>query len=124
MPETSLADKITRWKSLGEAVAPRLDEFAHLQEDHTELLGAVRSIEALMVEEDLHNSRLRGATAKRRETEARCIDLAARVVTGLQSHFGKRSQELRQFGVEPLLPPDREKKAEAPPTSPPSKPDS
>ncbi len=117
MPDASLADKITRWKTLTDAVAPRLEEVPHLSDEHTDLRSAVQLIEALKVDEDLHTARLRTATERRRETEARCTDLAARITTGLQSHFGKRSQELRQFAIEPLSR-QRRKKEEAPPATP------
>ena len=114
MPVTSLADKVTNWKSLVAAVTPRLGEFPHLGEDHGELTTVVSSIEALVVEEDLHTMRLREATRRRRELEKQAVDLRGRLVTGLQSFFGKRSQELRQFGIDPLLPNTRRKKEEEP----------
>lgn len=118
MPEATLGEKLNRWKTLADAMAPPLDEFPHLRDDSLELRSAVQTIEALMVEEDLHESRLRGTTSRRREIEARCLDHAARIVTGLQSHFGKRSQELRQFGIDPLLPANRKKKDDEPPSTP------
>ncbi len=112
MPATSLADKITLWKNLVGAVTPRLQEFPHLGNDHGELTTVVTTIEALVVEEDLHTARLREATRRRRDLERQGVDLRARLVTGLQSFFGKRSQELRQFGVDPLLPNVRRRREE------------
>jgi hypothetical protein len=44
--------------------------------------------------------------------ERQGVDLRARLVTGLQSFFGKRSQELRQFGIDPLLPAVRRRREE------------
>ncbi len=118
MPDTSLADKITRWKTLTDAVAPRLEEVPFLSDEHTDLRAAVEAIEALKVDEDLHTARLRTATERRREAEARCTDLAARITTGLQSHFGKRSQDLRQFGIGPLS--RRRRTKDEPPPAPPT----
>lgn len=121
MPDSSLADKITRWKNLTATTTPRLGEFPHLSDEHAELLAAVQLIEALAVDEDLHTSRLRTATERRREAQERCVDLAARITNGLLSHFGKKSQELRQFGIGPLVPRARRKKGEAePPAVPPA----
>ncbi|HEX5761038.1 MAG TPA: hypothetical protein VF121_17760 [Thermoanaerobaculia bacterium] len=117
MPETSIADKVTRWKTLADAMRTRLEEFPQLAEEHAELVGEVAKMEALIVTEDAFTARLRDTFAKRRETETRCLDMAARCTTGLQSHYGKRSQELRHFGIGPLLPrrkrkDEEEKKAE------------
>jgi flagellar biosynthesis/type III secretory pathway ATPase len=102
MADASVAKKVTRWKTLAGALAPRLEEVPHLQEAHRELLADVKSIEDLMVEEELHTSRLRKATKKRKELEGRCLDLAGRLVDGLQSHLGKRNEELLEFGIKPL----------------------
>ncbi len=114
MPETSIADKVTRWKSLADAMRPRLEEFPHLKEEHGELVAAVEAIEALIVDEDAYTARLRDTIARRRETQTRCVDIASRCTMGLQSHFGKRSQELRQFGIGPLSRRRRKKGEEEP----------
>lgn len=112
MPETSIADKITRWKSLADAMRPRLEEFPHLKEEHTELVTAVQSMEALIVDEDAFTARLRDTIVKRRDTQTRCVDIAARCITGLQSRYGKRSQDLRTFGIGPLSRRRRKKEEE------------
>lgn len=46
---------------------------ADLKDTHAEFDAAVTTIEALMVEEDQHNTALRGANERRRELETRCI---------------------------------------------------
>lgn len=112
MPETSIADKVTRWRSLADAMQSRIVEYPQLAEEHAELAAEVAKMEALIVTEDAFTARLRDTFAKRRETEIRCLDMAARCTTGLQSHYGKRSQELRHFGIGPLLPRRRRKDEE------------
>ncbi len=102
MPQGSLADRVTRWRNLSDALAADLDEFPHLKDTHAEFHSAVTTIEALMVEEDQHTAALRGANERRRGLETLCIDLAGRIVTGIQSVKGKRSKELLGFGIDPL----------------------
>lgn len=120
MADSSLADKVTRWKSLAKSLAHRLDEVPHLKKTHAELQAAVAAIETLMVDEDRYNGLLREAVQTRRDTEVLCIDLAGRIVTGVQSVFGKRSPELLQFGIDPLALGGGRRKAEEeePPPAP------
>ena len=118
MPQGSLADRVTRWKNLSDALAADLEEFPHLKDTHAEFHSAVTSIEALMVEEDRHTAALRGANDRRRELETRCIDLAGRIVTGIQSVKGKRSTELLEFGIDPLRAGRKKRAEEEPDTAP------
>ena len=60
MPQGSLADRVTRWRTLSDALAADLDEFPHLKDTHAEFHSAVTTIEALMVEEDQHTAEQTG----------------------------------------------------------------
>jgi hypothetical protein len=117
MPQGSLADRVTRWRTLSDALAADLEEFPHLKDTHAEFHAAVSTIEALMVEEDQHTAALSVANTRRRELETRCIDLAGRIVTGIQSVKGKRNPELLGFGIDPLRA-GRRRREEEPDTEP------
>jgi hypothetical protein len=121
MPLSSRADRLTYWKGLVDSMTPRLEEFAHLKEEHGVLREQSELAAALTVEADRLNGLLREVNQKLKEAEKRCQDYAARCVNGLQSHLGKRSPELRQFGIGPLTAGRRKKEEEPPaPTTPPA----
>ncbi len=124
MPNTSLADKLKAWQVCATAMAPQLEErLAHLGVEHTALLAVIQGIEAFLVEEELHRSNVHDTVRKRRELERQGTKLFGRIDFGLRSHHGKDSQELRQYGIDPLTPPTRRRRREEepePPATPPA----
>jgi hypothetical protein len=115
MPNTSIADRLRTWQTCTQAMAPRLGDFEFLRDEHTELSSILAEVQQLLVEEDRHEGELRKAVRRRQQLDQRGRDLYGRIDVGLRSHFGKKSQELRQFGLEPLAEPRRRGAAETPP---------
>ena len=110
MPNSSLADKLKFWQTCLSAMAPHLEKMEHLRDEHTDLTTVLQGIERLLVEEEGHNSNLRETVRKRRDLERQGRELFGRIDFGLRSHHGKKSQELRQYGIDPLAEPTRRKK--------------
>ena len=119
MPRSSRADRLTYWKGLVDSMAPGLEEFPHLKDEHAVLREQSELAAALTVEADRLNGLLREANQKLKEAEKLCTDYSARCVNGLQSHLGKRSPALRKYGIGPLTA-GRRKKEEEPPTPEPT----
>lgn len=121
MPNASLADKLKVWQTCLSAMQPRLEKLVHLQGEHAGLLAVIQEIERLLVVEEEHNFNLRETVGKRRELERQGRELFGRIDFGLRSHHGKKSVELRQYGIDPLAEPTRRrKKGEPPPEKPPA----
>ncbi|HEX9945505.1 MAG TPA: hypothetical protein VGG03_26120 [Thermoanaerobaculia bacterium] len=124
----TFGDKISNWKVTGTNMAPHLQEMPHLQAIHTELQAVIAEAEAHDAEQETARGRLRELTAKRREIERRGERLRARVAAHLKGTFGYTSEQLIQFGLNPLKTvgrkrPERKKKsaeAPAPPQTPPA----
>ena len=110
MPDTSLADKLKTWQTCTSAMAPRLEQLEHLRKEHTDLLAVIQGIQSFLVEEEGHSSNLRDTVRKRRELERQGRELYGRIDFGLRSHHGKKSQELRQYGLDPFAEPSRRRK--------------
>jgi hypothetical protein len=110
MPNASLADKLKVWQTCLSAMQPRLEKLVHLQGEHAELLAAIQEIERLLVVEEEHTFNLRETISKRQELERQGRELFGRIDFGLRSHHGKKSVELRQYGIDPLAEPTRRKK--------------
>jgi hypothetical protein len=121
----TFGDKVGNWKVTRTNMVPHLQEMPHLQPLHAELEGVITEAEAHDAEQEVARGRLRELSAKRREIERRGEGLRARVAAYLKGAFGYTSEQLVQFGVNPLKTtgrkrPERKKSAEAPPPSSPS----
>jgi len=110
MPNSSLADKLKLWQTCLSAMEPHLEKMEHLRDEHTELATVVQGIARFLVDEEGHNFNLRETIRKRRDLERQGRELFGRIDFGLRSHHGKKSQELRQYGIDPLAEPTRRKK--------------
>jgi hypothetical protein len=76
-----------------------------------------------LVEEDGHSSSVHDTVKKRQALERQGRKVYGRIDSSLRGHHGKDSQELRQYGLDPLSPPTRRRRRgegeeEEPPATP------
>ena len=118
MPDASLGEKLKNWRVLAEGLKPRIEEVAFLKDDHGELTALVQQIDALILQSDIHEGRLREAVRQRTLAEERTADLYGRMVFRLKGTYGKRANVLHEFGLRPDALPGPPKKEEE--TNPPA----
>ena len=100
MPDT-LGERLKDWRLLAEGLKSRLGEVEFLIPDHTELAALVQQIDALMVQSDVHEGRLREAVRQRTIAEERTAELYGRMVFRLKGTYGKRANVLHELGLKP-----------------------
>ena len=124
--KNTFGDKLSNWKVTGTNLAPHLQEMPHLQPIHADLQALIAEAEAHDAEQEIARARFRELSAKRRDIERRGQRLRARLAAHLKGTFGDTSEQLIQFGLNPLKTvgrkrPERKKKsaeAPAPPMTP------
>lgn len=122
--DRTFGDKVGNWKVVNTNLEPHLQEMPHLQPLHTEMDGLITEAEAHDAEQEAARGRLRQLAAKRRDIERRGQALRSRMAAHLKGTFGYTSEQLIQFGLNPLKTtgrkrPERKKKtAEAPAPAP------
>jgi hypothetical protein len=118
VPDT-LGERLKDWRLLAEGLKSRLGEVEFLTADHTELAALVQQIDALMVQSDVHEGRLREAVRQRTIAEERTAELYGRMVFRLKGTYGKRANVLHELGLKPDAVPGRPlKKDETQPPAP------
>ncbi len=100
MPDT-LGERLKSWRLLAEGLKSRLGEVEFLTTDHTELAALVQQIDALLLQSDVHEGRLREAVRQRAIAEERTAELYGRMVFRLKGTYGKRANVLHELGLKP-----------------------
>ena len=117
--QNTFGDKVSNWRVTATNIAPLLPEMPHLQPIHTGLQELIAEADAHDAEQEAARGRLRELSAKRRSLERRGQSLRSRAAAHLKGSFGYTSEQLVQFGLNPLKTvgrkrPERKKPPEAP----------
>lgn len=122
--QNTFGDKLGNWKVVHTNLTPHLQEMPHLQPLHTSMQELIAEAEAHDAEQETVRGRLRELSAKKRDIERRGQSLRSRLAAHLRGTFGYTSEQLIQFGLNPLKTtgrkrPERKKKsAETPAPAP------
>jgi hypothetical protein len=104
MSRRGISELIGDIHTIANSLKGRLGEGGDLQsltDFQSQLEAWLNEARALEVQQELDTSRLRKTTELRRQIRRRGVDLRGRAAAHLQGHFGKKSQDLREFGLQP-----------------------
>lgn len=122
MPRQTYSQLIVEIDALSTNLRSNLDEVPLLSTVQTELDAWLAEARGLTSQQDVFTARLRETSEKRRLSEAKGIELRGRAANGLRSHFGIKSQSLREFGLRPRRNPRPAAKEQPPAPSAPELP--
>jgi hypothetical protein len=114
--QNTFGDKIGNWKVVHTNLTPHIQEMPHLQPLHTSMQELITEAEAHDAEQEMARGRLRELSARKRDIERRGQAFRSRMAAHLKGTFGYTSEQLIQFGLNPLKTigrkrPERKKKA-------------
>ena len=95
--------RITVWDVLVKTLEARVEEWSFLKPLYQELLALVEESKAIVVQQEAARAQLHDAISKRRALEKRGAELRTRLAAHLKAQLGFRSEQLRQFGLNPLV---------------------
>lgn len=113
MPRRSYAHYVADWERLLVAVDANKEELAALGEMPAQLTAALESLKAAFSQQDDAVAQYRGTTRNVQGVIKQGADLANRLRNGLRMQYGVRNDKLLQFGLQPLRPQVRARKAKA-----------
>lgn len=112
--KNSFGEKISTWKIIHTNLEPQLAEMPHLVEMRTQLQGVIARAESLDSEAEVNRRRRAELARDRRKLVREGDELRSRAAAHLKGTFGFGNEQLIEFGVSPVKPNRRKKKAEDP----------
>lgn len=94
--------RITAWDMLVKTLEARVEEWSFLRPLYQELLALVEESKAIVMQQEAARAQLHEAISKRRALEKRGAELRTRLAAHLKAQLGFRSEQLRQFGLNPV----------------------
>ncbi|MFL6292889.1 MAG: hypothetical protein ACJ759_18500 [Thermoanaerobaculia bacterium] len=95
--------KVTAWDVLVTTLEDRLDEWSFLRPLYQELLSLVAESKAIVIQQEAARAQFHEAIGKRQNLEKRGAELRSRLAAHLKAQLGFRNEQLRQFGLNPVL---------------------
>lgn len=95
--------KITAWDVLVKTLETKVEEWSFLRPLYQELLALVEESKAIVVQQEAARAQLHDSIGKRRALEKRGAELRTRLAAHLKAQLGFRNEQLRQFGLSPLV---------------------
>ena len=120
----SIADRLVTWRRLFDGLKEHPEDAAELEKEHAELGRYLEELEDQMYQANKHEAGLREANRRRQELETQIAELHGRIAFLLRGRYGKRSNHLQGFGLEPhgVRGPNKPKQAKTPPAAEPAEP--
>jgi len=113
--KSSFGEKISNWKVIHTNLEPKMAEMPHLTELRQQLEGIIQRAEALDSQAEITRQRRAEIARDRRKLVREGDEIRARAGAHLKGTFGFGSEQLIEFGLNPVKPTRRRKKAEGTP---------
>ena len=110
----TIGERLVTWRRLFDGLKEHPEDVAELAKEHAELGRYLDEIEDQMQQANKHEAGLREANRRRLELERQIAELHGRIAFLLRGRYGKRSNDLQGFGLEPhgVRGPNKPKQAE------------
>jgi hypothetical protein len=123
MPRTSITQTLSELKTLAEAITPEDTASApFMKRPHEQLQSLVEEIQRLLLRRDFYQSRKQEATRKAQAHLQKARMTATLLRKGFALKYGKESEQLVRFGIQPFRGRKRSKKKAEKPAEGASKP--
>jgi len=101
MANETYQDSFGRWRRLSTAVVANADDLPHLVGRAQRLILVLDEVEGAVTEQAVHTASKQEVSQQIKGLVARGRTIASFLVTGIREHYGKGSEKLAEFKIQP-----------------------
>jgi len=103
--------RFNSWDQTTSAVTTNISAFQHLEAPNTKLLNVAVTCRGLVLEQAALDARKQELAKTLKQLIQEGDTLTDLLRTGVRQHYGYRSEKLVEFGIDPIRPENRKRKA-------------